>query len=60
VKEDTSKIYEFDKDGKIEELNLKLPEGKKYIPIPEEQLAMVRNMNRSQRRAWAAQQRKRK
>ena len=47
--------------GKIFD-NITEEEAKKrgLIPIPNDQLAAVRGMNRKQRRAWAAQQRKAK
>ena len=35
-------------------------EKKTYVPIPEDQLKRVTRMNRKARRAWAAQQKKRK
>lgn len=44
---------------KIEELaNVPEHERKNYVAIPDDQLETVRGMNRKQRRAWLAEQRR--
>lgn len=43
---------------KIKELKAKLKEAEQLIDIPPKDFLRVVNMNRKQRRAWAAQQRK--
>lgn len=46
----TGRIYQVENDEEARKRGL--------IPIPESELPAVRGMNRKQRRAWAAQQRR--
>ena len=46
--------------AKIKELQGKLDEAEKLVDIPSDEFMKVVNMNRKQRRAWAAKQRKKK